>query len=267
MIFQWTLRGNQGLNRPYIRLHRFEISISFDPFSYTVWHCFYFPIEGTFRNFSQVLSWYLPKAMAFWLRTALQVCWELEIAWGSTVRSIHRSSLKRWKKCWLRRGGWRHLWKSGQERLKPQAGIQKIRKETKHQQIHANSIWISELPVTSVSSCFQDSATLAAAGLMAYLTSSLLSERLLPMALWSVLDGASKAGQTGPTPRMVLDATALAAIEVVETLEGPAKWWELRKSGENEWKWRNIDIYYIYIICMDEHEWKTGVPKTNISGF
>jgi hypothetical protein len=69
---------------------------------------------------------------------------------------------------------------------------------------------------------------------MAYLTSSLLSERLLPMALWSVLDGASKAGKTGPTPRMVLDATALAAIEVVETLEGPAKWWELRKSGENE---------------------------------
>ena len=61
---------------------------------------------------------------------------------------------------------------------------------------------------------------------MAYLTSSLLSERLLPMALWSVLDGsaASKAaGPAGPAPRMVLDATALAAIEVVETLEGRAK--------------------------------------------
>lgn len=59
---------------------------------------------------------------------------------------------------------------------------------------------------------------------MAYLTSSLLSERLLPMALWSVLDGASKAGPApGPAPRMVLDATALAAIEVVETLEGPEK--------------------------------------------
>lgn len=67
----------------------------------------------------------------------------------------------------------------------------------------------------------QDSATLAAAGLMAYLTNSLLSERLLPMALWSVLDGAaSKAAGPGPAPRMVLDATALAAIEVVETLEG-----------------------------------------------
>ena len=64
---------------------------------------------------------------------------------------------------------------------------------------------------------------MAAAGLMAYLTSSLLSERLLPMALWSILDGASKAGPAGPAgpgPRMVLDATALAAIEVVETLEG-----------------------------------------------
>ena len=67
---------------------------------------------------------------------------------------------------------------------------------------------------------------MAAAGLMAYLTSSLLSERLLPMALWSVLDGASTAskagpaGPAGPGPRMVLDATALAAIEVVETLEG-----------------------------------------------
>ena len=77
---------------------------------------------------------------------------------------------------------------------------------------------------------------------MAYLTSSLLSERLLPMALWSVLDGASKAGHTGPAPgpapRMVLDATALAAIEVVETLEGPAKyagnWGNLAKMSENE---------------------------------
>ena len=39
---------------------------------------------------------------------------------------------------------------------------------------------------------------MAAAGLMAYLTSSLLSERLLPMALWSVLDGASTASKAGP---------------------------------------------------------------------
>jgi hypothetical protein len=42
---------------------------------------------------------------------------------------------------------------------------------------------------------------------------------------------------------------------VVETLEGPAKWWELRKSGENEWKWRNTDIYNIYIYIMYGWTW------------
>ena len=84
----------------------------------------------------------------------------------------------------------------------------------------------------------QDSVTMAAAGLMDYLSSSLLSERLLPVALWSRLApvtlGRDDAQGTGSgaalgqvTQRMVLDATALSAIEVVETLEGsdlPAFW-------------------------------------------
>lgn len=62
---------------------------------------------------------------------------------------------------------------------------------------------------------------MAAAGLMTYLSSSLLSERLLPMALWSVLEGQTTGGTAhNAAPRMILDATALAAIEVVETLEG-----------------------------------------------
>ena len=74
--------------------------------------------------------------------------------------------------------------------------------------------------------------TMAASGLMAYLSSSLLSERLLPVAIWSGLapvtlgrdDATAGAPGSGGSQlvgqRMVLDATALAAIEVVETLEG-----------------------------------------------
>ena len=69
---------------------------------------------------------------------------------------------------------------------------------------------------------------MAAAGLMDYLSSSLLSERLLPVAIWSCLSpvtlGRDDAQGTGVAAalgqRMVLDATALSAIEVVETLEG-----------------------------------------------
>lgn len=79
----------------------------------------------------------------------------------------------------------------------------------------------------------QDSVTMAASGLMAYLSSSLLSERLLPVAIWSGLAPVTLGRDDSPTAgapgsggsqlvgqRMVLDATALAAIEVVETLEG-----------------------------------------------
>ena len=62
----------------------------------------------------------------------------------------------------------------------------------------------------------EDCASMAAAGLMEYLTTGLLAERLLPVAHWSC---GHAYGQDGPR-RMVLDATALAAIEVVETLEG-----------------------------------------------
>lgn len=71
---------------------------------------------------------------------------------------------------------------------------------------------------------------MAASGLMDYLSSSLLSERLLPVAIWSRLapmtlgrDDATAAGSAAMLgQRMVLDATALSAIEVVETLEGSA---------------------------------------------
>lgn len=78
----------------------------------------------------------------------------------------------------------------------------------------------------------KDSVTMAASGLMAYLSSSLLSERLLPVAIWNGLapvtlgrhDATAGTGGSGGSQlvgqRMVLDATALAAIEVVETLEG-----------------------------------------------
>ena len=74
---------------------------------------------------------------------------------------------------------------------------------------------------------------MAASGLMAYLSSSLLSERLLPVAIWSGLAPVTLGRDDSPTAgtggsggsqlvgqRMVLDATALSAIEVVETLEG-----------------------------------------------
>lgn len=72
----------------------------------------------------------------------------------------------------------------------------------------------------------EDSVTMAASGLMDYLSNSLLSERLLPVAIWSRLAptlGTNDAASGGSAPlgqRMVLDATALSAIEVVETLEG-----------------------------------------------
>lgn len=52
---------------------------------------------------------------------------------------------------------------------------------------------------------------------MEYLATGLLADRLLPVALWTVL---GSSGNAGGGQRMVLDATALSAIEVVETLEG-----------------------------------------------
>ena len=53
---------------------------------------------------------------------------------------------------------------------------------------------------------------------MEYLEGALLAERLLPFAVWEVLATAAKT-QTN-SKRMILDATALSALEVVETLEG-----------------------------------------------
>ena len=59
---------------------------------------------------------------------------------------------------------------------------------------------------------------MAAAGVMGYLEAALLAERLLPFALWDVL--ATAATTRASSQRMILDATALSALEVVETLEG-----------------------------------------------
>ncbi|CAE7859015.1 MSH6 [Symbiodinium necroappetens] len=64
----------------------------------------------------------------------------------------------------------------------------------------------------------QDSAVIAAAGIMDYLEAALLAERLLPFATWDVLATAAKTRTN--SQRMILDATALSALEVVETLEG-----------------------------------------------
>jgi len=60
---------------------------------------------------------------------------------------------------------------------------------------------------------------MAAAGIMDYLTSSLLAERLLPFAVWDVLSSVKNPASAASTQRMILDATALSALEVVETLE------------------------------------------------
>jgi len=70
----------------------------------------------------------------------------------------------------------------------------------------------------------QDSTSLCAAGVMDYLEAVLLGQRVLPFATWELLDaatGVSAGGGSSPQlQRMVLDATALSALEVVETLEG-----------------------------------------------
>jgi len=77
-----------------------------------------------------------------------------------------------------------------------------------------------------------EGTALAAAGTMAYLESVLLGQRILPFAMWEPLDllGAAEAvdqqaGQRSGSAgkRMVLDATALSALEILETLEGTYK--------------------------------------------
>eukprot|EP00933_Yihiella_yeosuensis_P023297 TRINITY_DN1814_c2_g5_i1.p1 TRINITY_DN1814_c2_g5~~TRINITY_DN1814_c2_g5_i1.p1 ORF type:complete len:1116 (+),score=272.77 TRINITY_DN1814_c2_g5_i1:55-3402(+) len=75
----------------------------------------------------------------------------------------------------------------------------------------------------------QDSATLAASGAMEYLEVVLLGQRVLPFATWDVLEIAAAqnalnepkdASKARCPQRMILDATALSALELLETSEG-----------------------------------------------
>lgn len=74
----------------------------------------------------------------------------------------------------------------------------------------------------------KDIAIMAAAGAMEYLESVLLGQRILPFAIWAPLDNVCAATTSQPedtkarptSKRMVLDATALSALEVMESSEG-----------------------------------------------
>lgn len=70
-------------------------------------------------------------------------------------------------------------------------------------------------------------AVVAAAGAMDYLDSVLLGKRVLPFAIWDIADMPTGVEQpnvqhasSATGKRMVLDATALSALEIFETLEG-----------------------------------------------
>mmetsp|Transcript_33952 Transcript_33952/g.54046 ORF Transcript_33952/g.54046 Transcript_33952/m.54046 type:complete len:1088 (-) Transcript_33952:208-3471(-) len=74
----------------------------------------------------------------------------------------------------------------------------------------------------------EDGPAIAAAGAFSCLKDALLSSRILPFATWGLLDTVcnsqevnSRSADTGK--RMILDATALSALEVLETLEGTYK--------------------------------------------
>jgi len=74
----------------------------------------------------------------------------------------------------------------------------------------------------------EDGPAVATAGAFACLRGALLGNRILPFATWGLLDSVCSSSQaTAPGPnvskRMVLDATALSALEVFETLEGTYK--------------------------------------------
>lgn len=89
--------------------------------------------------------------------------------------------------------------------------------------------------IEAVLSSHGGSVTAAAAGALEYLGDVLLSSRVLPFATWEVLSMPSGAARTaneveptakeGPSVgrRLVLDATALSALEVLETLDGTYK--------------------------------------------
>lgn len=68
----------------------------------------------------------------------------------------------------------------------------------------------------------EDSAVVAAAGAMEYLEAALLGPRILPFAVWDQLEvsGCSMNAAKAKPTKMVLDATALASLEILETLEG-----------------------------------------------
>lgn len=74
----------------------------------------------------------------------------------------------------------------------------------------------------------EDSATIAAAGILSYLENALLGQRILPFAIWDVVDlgcNLTQSANCGPNvnKRMMLDATALSALEVLETSDGTYK--------------------------------------------
>jgi len=83
-----------------------------------------------------------------------------------------------------------------------------------------------KIPEAVEATLAEDGAIIAASGVMAYLEEVLLGSRVLPFAIWDVLDAGvrpSVPGACGPSKRLVLDATALSALEVLETLEGTYK--------------------------------------------
>jgi len=100
------------------------------------------------------------------------------------------------------------------------------------------SAYQGRLSAAVESALSDDGAAIAAAGAIGYLESVMLDQRVLPIATWDLVDlptsgsaSASLAGKddtiASPSPdavrRMVLDANALAALEVLETVEGTYK--------------------------------------------
>merc|ERR1719401_3019898 len=76
----------------------------------------------------------------------------------------------------------------------------------------------------------QDGAGIAAVGAMVYLESVLLGQRVLPFATWDCLDGSAPSAvapnggaSKSAGQRLMLDATSLSALEVLESLEGTYK--------------------------------------------
>jgi len=74
-----------------------------------------------------------------------------------------------------------------------------------------------------------DECAQAAAGVIEYLNSVLLGRQVLPVAQWEVLPASGEISQSGQSnersssQRMVMDAAALSALEVLETTEGTYK--------------------------------------------